>query len=390
MATTQEVLLPSLKELQWSISSDDDFTFPFIRLFLGPRIKRLHLTLSSDSHVRLSFLHSLHIRYPYLTHVHLVDDPSLMEYGYGDKHRIAVEKAVSNAVCGWDQLRHLSVPCLSPVALHHVATLPTLEQLTLTNVTNPEDASIALPRSHPGRFFSSLQELDLSDVPISFSVALLEAMESSSLTSIKINTFGEENPLAHQDLFNALRNHCCHSSLTSITVHTYEPEYDAGIMSKHLKPIFVFSNLTNVKLYLECPFDLDDATVSDMAQAWPRIRSLVLRGYYPEECKPCVTILGLIPIAQHCPELEELTILFDTRWLPLPTACFPGATSEALKKLQLLNSPIEDPEEVAAFLYWMFPRAEVRFSYWCPDLYGERWRHVSDLIRGYARSVGEL
>jgi len=390
MAATEEVLLPNLKELHWDVGFEEDDTFTFIRLFLGPHIKRLHLSLSGDLLVRLSFLHSLPLRYPSLTHVHLVDNSDQM-----DAERFAILNAVSRVVCGWSQLRHLSVPNLSPVALRHLAVLPTLEQLTLTDVIR--DTPMAWPRSHTVPFFPSLRELQLTCDEMSFSIGLVEAMSSSPLTSITIHTYDDIPPLECQDLFNALQGHCRHSSVTSIIMDFSDisgHEDEPGIIPIHLKPLFVFSNLTNVTLGLPygAPFDLDDTTMNDLALAWPRIRSLVLKGVYwgGTDSYPCVTILGLVPLAQHCPELRALSIRFDARSLPHLVADSPTVTSEALMELNVLTSPIVEPEGVAAFLFDIFPRAYVKY-----DADGlsktliERWQQVGDLMHACLRSASE-
>jgi len=251
--------------------------------------------------------------------------------------------------------------------------LPRLEQLTLSHGVHLEDPLIVLPHSHPTPLFPSLREINITLAQISVFVALVEAMSSSPLTSITFDALTEEGPLSCQDLVNALRSHCHHSVLTSITINV------DGDQSKptYLKPLFTFSNLTHVDLFLGGPIELDDVTVRDMALAWPRIKSLILNADYPTDYHPSVTILGLVPIAQHCLELQMLTILFDARSLPLSAACFPEVTSKALKKLDVLSSPIVDSIGVAAVLYHMFPGAVVGYS--MSTLHRGMWQSVCDI-----------
>jgi hypothetical protein len=105
---------------------------------------------------------------------------------------------------------------------------------------------------------------------------------------------------------------------------------------------------------------------------------------------PCVTILGLVPLAQHCPELRTLSIRFDACSLPHLVTDSPTVTSEALMELNVLTSPIVEPEGVAAFLFDIFPRAYVKY-----DADGlsktliERWQQVGDLMHACFRSARE-
>jgi len=126
--------------------------------------------------------------------------------------------------------------------------------------------------------------------------------------------------------------------------------------------------------------ELNDTLMQDMASAWPRLRSLVLKGKN-SGYTPSVTILGLVPLAQHCPELQTLTILFNGCFLP---PSIPVETkNKALIELEVLRSPIEDPEAIAAFLYEMFPRASVK-STWPYEF----WEKFNNLRGASVESTG--
>jgi hypothetical protein len=126
-----------------------------------------------------------------------------------------------------------------------------------------------------------------------------------------------------------------------------------------------------------------------MALAWPRIKSLVLKGDSTMEPYPCVTILGLVTLAEYCPELEMLTLLFDASSLPPLTADSSGAISKALKKLNVLKSPICELEWVAAYLYDIFPRAEVEYDTSNLERFKERWKQVHDFMQAFSQSEQE-
>jgi hypothetical protein len=156
-------------------------------------------------------------------------------------------------------------------------------------------------------------------------------------------------------------------------------EHEADTISVHLMPLFVFSNLTNVDLlsYI-VRFGLDDSIVRDMAMARPRPRFLAFKDCCSNYSYPCVTILGLVPLAQHCSELQTLKIRFDARSLPALVPNTLAARNETLKELEVSTPLIAEPEWVATFLYDTFPRARlVRIER------GEEWKQVSDLIHAF-------
>jgi hypothetical protein len=152
---------------------------------------------------------------------------------------------------------------------------------------------------------------------------------------------------------------------------------EAGNILVHLRPFFVFSNLTD----LECsgvPFALDDSTMRDMAVAWPRLRSLALEDNLLD---PRITILGLVPLAQHCSELQTLKIRFDARSLPALVPNTLAARNETMEELDVSLSPIAEPEWVAAFLYDIFPGTRLVGI----DLgeFQAEWEQVSTLMHAF-------
>jgi len=153
------------------------------------------------------------------------------------------------------------------------------------------------------------------------------------------------------------------------------PEDESATIPIHLRPLLGFSNLINVNLCF--PFNLHDLSVRSMAVAWPRIRSLVLDGWGTGH--PSTSILALVPLARHCPELQTLTIFFDARSLLPSLPKLLGVANHSLKKLDVLKSPIGKPEEVAAFLYDIFPEVGVESSW--GERSREQWEEVDNLMR---------
>ncbi|KAJ7144119.1 hypothetical protein C8R44DRAFT_553084, partial [Mycena epipterygia] len=122
-----------------------------------------------------------------------------------------------------------------------------------------------------------------------------------------------------------------------------------------LQGLFQFPNLTNVWLESLRGFDLDDALVLEMAQAWPNIRTLQLLTNGPASAPSRVTLAALRSFAHHCPHLISLGIELDARTVLAPHE---GGEQNVQTELTLLNvgfSPISNSSAVASFIFHIFP-----------------------------------
>jgi hypothetical protein len=318
----------------------------------------LFLTLKDDvAFIQLSLLHTLNARYPSLTHLSIMGDIDEVD-------------AISSIVCGSNQLRELSVGYLSSEALYYLAVLPTLERLTLDYIT--EDLS--LPQSSAMRFFPCLREFRVTcGSSVSFVVGLVEAMHSSPLASIYVTSdFGRSGC---QDLINALGG-CCRSSVESINIQGSGIDtYSASPVD--VKSLFVFSNLTRFILYSNTPLELNDASLVDMAQAWPHITSLTLRAVEVPSCH--VTLYGLIPLARHCLKLRQLSVALDASSAPPPKVEYIGVRHEALRNLMMWGSSIREPIQVATFFHNVFPNVSLDGYSYGPSK--DMWGQVTSALR---------
>ena len=95
-----------------------------------------------------------------------------------------------------------------------------------------------------------------------------------------------------------------------------------------------------------------------------------------------VTLSGIQALAKNCPDLDLLTMFFDAR---LPEGGPPELEEPSICKLDELNvifSPIEDPDMVSSFLEDCFPELK-RFSFWEINVdYSlvEGWEEVQDIL----------
>ena len=294
IATGAQTLLPSLKRLNWR--NDNDAIFPFIHLFLQPRLKYITMSLAGASFLRMSFLATLDQRYPALSRLDLTDNERVV-------YPAGTTQSFITAVRGWSQLRHLYVRGLPADALPHVATLSLLVGLRLECIQNY--LILKLPPFQDVHRFPCLEELVVISKDITICTAVVRMMTSSpTLISISfsINCLSVPPPTSSQwdDLCSALEYHCHHSSLAFIQIYSLSDHVDESVLRSHsLRSLYAFEELVLFKLAFGGRFDIDDADVKEMALSWPHMQDLTLHGDNTLPEIPRVTLSGLIPFAQQ-------------------------------------------------------------------------------------------
>ncbi|KAF7378159.1 hypothetical protein MSAN_00240400 [Mycena sanguinolenta] len=152
----------------------------------------------------------------------------------------------------------------------------------------------------------------------------------------------------------------CDKSLANTLIDP--PSVTFAIHGTQLRSLFHFQFLTFVELSAPAGFDLDNATVADMALAWPHLQTLELRASNYTHVKPRVTLGGLLPLAQYCLKLRSLHMSFDAstvpEWETLKTSAKKKkrVRQDQFQKLHVAQSPVEKSLAVAAFLSSVFPK----------------------------------
>ena len=134
-----------------------------------------------------------------------------------------------------------------------------------------------------------------------------------------------------------------------------------------------FHELESIELFL--PTILDDHASMQLAVAWPRAKSVFLM-----ESK--MTLLGLIPFAQSCPRLTELSLPLNACRPPFSQESRPGngVSSTSLRYLCVGASPVNEPYKVAAFLSGLFPKLEQLAHTGKREPYGKVWDDVEQAV----------
>ncbi|KAI0766871.1 hypothetical protein BD413DRAFT_142202 [Trametes elegans] len=305
---------------------------------------------------------------------------------------------------------------LSPDLLSSLGCLPALQTLKFDQVPcdwYSGDRELVQSGRQLGNF-PALQVLsfagDLESVRW-----VLETLPSSSLRDIDVTVFTDGGQL-HDideppcDLFNTLRDHPSALSIQVLSVAFVHPETNGSrpavtpYSPDSFQAILSLRNLRELRVGDRCRFLVDGFFLEEMSKCLPHITVLDLcwakdwsestsarrhrereRGNVGRRARPYrvadvvpgrpdapwVGLHSLIDISLRCPELVELEVAVDARFIPVlddellsgrDAEHAPGTEAEhagsRLRQLGMRGSIVEDPRSVAEFLYKLFPNLE--------------------------------
>ncbi|KAI6112728.1 hypothetical protein F5141DRAFT_739586 [Pisolithus sp. B1] len=103
---------------------------------------------------------------------------------------------------------------------------------------------------------------------------------------------------------------------------------------------------------------LTDDDLTQMAQSWPLLKELHLRTYTCGWALPTgLSLGGIVALIQHCPDIEGISLVFNAMEIP-ETVYHPDGNlvqNTRIRSLQVGNSPISSPENVATYLRLLMP-----------------------------------
>ncbi|KAJ7232472.1 hypothetical protein B0H12DRAFT_1145144 [Mycena haematopus] len=304
-----ESLFPNIESLVWETS--DAAVVPHFRLFIGPRLTSLAIsTFQSASH--LSLLPALATQCPLLQELSILTSDGLP----------GCCETVSLLVKHLTRLESLEVPCLDAVALDHLAKRPDQTPLSPTELS-----------------------LTVTDARAATEVLARLTIQFPKNTSAN----------AVREIYNGVVANCNEASLNSLSITlpmgtsdtAADPEQIAlyAVPGRHLLPLFTLTTLTWVTLAAPVGLDLDDTGAAEIARAWPRIIAFL-------HIAPRTTLRALLAFARLCPNLWRLSLPINAR----STAAEARPTQRSLTFLNVGESPMDTPLEVAAYLSSIFPK----------------------------------
>ncbi|KAJ7153352.1 hypothetical protein C8R46DRAFT_1357223 [Mycena filopes] len=345
-------VFPNLRSLQW-VSTQSE-TLPFVRMFIGPRLRSLKLS-TCESIAHLSLLPALAAQCPLLTDVHVGVDEHLFNLRHG----------ISSLVANLNDLRTLRAPNVDRAALEHIAQLPNFKSLELV-AQGAIPPSSAPPPNEPG--FSTVVYVEIWVTDHTAVREILALMSNAPIRDLTI-AFPPLTPgRAIAQCFALMAKHCSHTSLTAFSmggcIITNGVAPTAAQVATHvvrgpdLLPLLAFRNLTQIDIATPVGFALDDALAADMAQAWPAATDIYLSASGFAHIASEVTLAGLLPFAAHCPVLVSLYLPLDASVVPKypPPEGMQRCLQRRLTTLGVAGAPISRQLDVAGFLSSVFPK----------------------------------
>ncbi|GBE84834.1 predicted protein [Sparassis crispa] len=205
---------------------------------------------------------------------------------------------------------------MSIEAAVHLAHLPTLEKLCIRSdkFVDTDGSLLPIHSAVSDVMFPALRLLTLYSHDLSSVRLFIESIQSTQLESLQALVLVPPTAAEVQEFTTTIS---ARKSLQSISMSRglgsprFQDSYT--ITGDHLRPLLALKDMFDCKIQWRCPLELDNAFIKDLALAWPKIHTLELGTDWRRELDTLgVTLKGLIPLAQHCPALEHLGLVFDT------------------------------------------------------------------------------
>ncbi|OSC97207.1 hypothetical protein PYCCODRAFT_1472010 [Trametes coccinea BRFM310] len=228
---------------------------------------------------------------------------------------------------------------MSVRALLHLACLPTLYYLCTTLRKVDQDRISATFGSPNGSgYFSQITTLRLNcPGGPGAAIAVIKACRSPFLEAVDIDVTGRYSHARSSDVqavLAAIATCTGRASVREITVIEGPRAADDAITKATIAPIFDLHELSVVKICTEGPFEIDDDTCRAIAQSWPALEILDLQDIRADS-SPAATFTGIVYLAQGCPKLEELCLVFNTDPARLPRLCKSARPGLGFEQLSL-------------------------------------------------------
>ncbi|KAL1673518.1 hypothetical protein EV122DRAFT_282936 [Schizophyllum commune] len=221
---------------------------------------------------------------------------------------------VTDILAGWGGLQVLSLTGqIKSDVLDAVIRLPELRSLALhchTEDSLPKlsytlDKQLELPLKHLNMRVYSF--VSASNFPGSLP-------GGTRLELSKLHVEGYYDAIELEQFCRIVRSRCIPDPLEDIIFECNEealqmPPFslpDPAITLNNFAPLLAFSQLCSLTITVPTTLDIADNDLRAMAQAWPHIRTLRLRGILPSTTR--CTLEGLVHLGRNCKRLEHVTI----------------------------------------------------------------------------------
>ncbi|KIJ61282.1 hypothetical protein HYDPIDRAFT_116025 [Hydnomerulius pinastri MD-312] len=394
-------LFPCLHTIDYSVISVASSTIPLLNNLLSPRLTSVSFALPRDS--AYDAVYSLFDAIP--------RKAGMMQSLRIDSFVYSSQLEVRFAEKDLPDLRDLLLSYnvrVSSQSLHHLASLRYLQQLNLRLPTDLDDACLAL--SAQRALFPALQHLKINAHTLPQCTALLACISSPNLEGVSFSY----DIQAPSSVLTAFLSQVHKTSNTAPSFRTVSLRHNLQLNSSS-DPPFIFAPptfapllschaLRTIKLVHLGTLDLDDAFMGRAARAWSNLEELKMCSLAWSESHR--TTLGSVrELAKWCRKLRKLHMAFDGTAVPevdadasgggllkLGSKSESGSESEtgyastSLEVLNVRDSQIEDPEEVAKFLSEIAPGLKAIHVEGCSETW-KMWRAVESCLEDARKSL---
>lgn len=323
---------------------------------------------------------------------------------------------------------HISLSPITP--LQDVVDLGDLVIAASSKLKRVRDLRMDLAHAGVWGLASELEMLDYLHIDDSFAtIAPLAKMQFFTLTSLALSVYEIEKATDHlqnlcfpslrtvhvliastqfalhtqvANLISALATACPSDSLSSFSLKSSHngPEHgpsddpddwildgvEEPVRPEAFYPLFRFPHMRQVRIIANWVWQLDDAFVSQVADAWPELTELELDSHSYWDPISQVTLQGLEPLALKCPNLTTLGIVL----VGIPpesthaNSTIRGRWNTALRELRVGRSSIESPALVAAYLSGLFPQLEAIHAKRTRSEFAAYWSRAEEILPAMA------
>jgi hypothetical protein len=157
-----------------------------------------------------------------------------------------------------------------------------------------------------------LQKLDIECESLSPLSAFFEMLSIAPKILSFWSNDGEDSARVLPASISRISNACAHGALEHLGVIVNDADTDSGssISAAAFQPLFAFHNLRDLDFQSEYDVQLNDATLVQMAKAWPLLEQLRIHGQHSSWSTDWhhVTTNSLVSLLQYCPHLTSVVI----------------------------------------------------------------------------------
>ena len=308
-----EPLLPNLRSFEWTqVQQNEPEDVASLLLMLNPKVSSMDVVLGKmgiESAIEIAdALSSFGENPAQLRTIHIVSPPCP-----------PIEAAVLALGFRQQHLREFRYTWENEMSLDTVTHLSSMNNLQEVSIRANRDTSRQLlewAKDRSGHFFPSLQLFSLYTDTLSVCEAWLDTIRHPGLSSLAFTVNQAPTATALREFFLKLVAHPAHGNLSKLRFSSTTPcsrnDTHLHVLRSDMIASLLQLNLQVLKLEPGGPIEIDDDFVVRMARAWPRLRVLELNPEWRRYTVPTVTLAGLIPLAQHCPDVNAFAIPIST------------------------------------------------------------------------------